>query len=77
MTVTKEVAKKMGMIPSDNTAVQLRNICLLSVYQRNQRAIDACESYEDVVRLGVIPKNLQKPENFRFRSSCVLGNTES
>lgn len=68
MTITREVAEKLGMIPSEDTAVQLRNICLLSVYQRNQRAIDACDSYEDVLNLGVIPKNLQKPEKFRFRS---------
>lgn len=70
--ISKETAEKMGMIPSDNIAGVLRNICLLSVYQRNERAIDACDSYEDVLRLGIIPKNLQKPENFQFRSHSIF-----
>ena len=72
MRVTKEVAEKMGMIPSECPRTQLRNILLFSVYQRNQRAVDSCENHSEVLELGIIPRGLQKPENFQFRSHSIF-----
>lgn len=68
MSISDELAAKIGIVASEDVFMQLRNICLYSVYQRNQMAVDACYSYEDVLKLGIIPKHLQNPENFRFSS---------
>lgn len=64
-----KVAEKMGMVPSNNIAVQLRNVHLYTLYQMYQREVDACNSYEEVLKLGIIPKNLQKSEDFKISSS--------
>lgn len=72
MSISGEIAAKMGIIASEDVFMQLRNICLYSVYQRNQMAVDACGSYEDVLKLGIIPKHLQNPEKFQFRSHLLM-----
>jgi hypothetical protein len=68
MSISGEIAAKLGIIASEDVFMQLRNICLYSIYQRNQRAVDSCANYDEVLKLGIIPKHLQNPENFRFSS---------
>lgn len=68
MNISDETASKMRIIASEDVFMQLRNICLYSIYQRNQRAVDSCANYDEVFKLGIIPKHLQNPEKFQFRS---------
>lgn len=58
MRLTPEIATKLGMVPGE----WFRNACLWELYSNNPGSFDNCESLDEAISKGLIPKHLDTRE---------------